>query len=172
MEAFHLIRDFWAERFSALSLSIFKTNLALALQARVPGFDNLNWQYTPNGRVFASNLVVTCDGFSNHSHTDRDHTRYAFGMFGLVLRATGEPYDKEKGVKVGNKEPIKLGDVRGATFRMDDFGISVEFDKCNGQIEMLWDTKVSESSQPCNLSGIKDLFTDNFKRLHITLPLL
>jgi hypothetical protein len=142
MEDFHRIRDFWAERFSTLSLKVFKTNVALASKAQVPGFHELRWQLTQNGLVFASNLVVTCDGFHNHSHTDKDHTRYAFGMWGLIIRATGEPYDKEKGIKVGIKEGVKLGEVRDAKFCIDSFGIEVALGVCNGINDVLWDTTV------------------------------
>lgn len=135
MEQFHRIRDFWANRFASLSLFAFQTNLALAFQTRVPGFDELNWQYTPSGKVFASNLVVTCEGFYNKPHIDRDRTRYAFGMFGLIHRKTGEPYEKTS--------RNTLGDVKGATFRLDKFGIKVNLGSCNGMCEMVWDTRVS-----------------------------
>lgn len=135
MKQFHRIRDFWARRFASLSLTVFKTNLALASEARVQGFDEVNWQFTPNGSVFASNLVVTCEGFNNSPHIDRDHTQYAFGMFGLIDHKTGEPYDRKQGNNIGK--------IKGAKFCLEDFGIEVDFCGCNGVYEMVWDTKVS-----------------------------
>jgi hypothetical protein len=143
MEEYHRIRDFWAEWFSTLSFKVFKTNVALALIAKVPGFHELRWQLTQNGLVFASNLVVTCEGFYNYSHTDKDHTRYGFGMWGLILKASGEPYDKEKGVENSEKERVKLGEVKGANFCIDSFGIEVAMGVCNGVADMVWDTTVS-----------------------------
>jgi hypothetical protein len=144
MEEFHRIRDFWAEQFSSLSLKVFKTNVALASKAKVPGFHDLTWQSTVNGRVFATNLVVTCDGFHNHPHTDKDHTRYAFGMWSLIERATGAPYDKEKGGRFGKEEGVKLGDIRGTQFCIDSFRIQVGIGVCNGVYNLLWDTTVCD----------------------------
>lgn len=134
MTRFHIIRDFLAERLSTLSLSIFKTNLALALEARVPGFDELEWQDTPNSRVFASNMVVTWDGFSNRMHTDKDHSRYASGLWCLIDRKTGNPIEA--------KEAKKLGSVDGACFVVKRYGVKVVLSRCDGMYEMLWDVKV------------------------------
>jgi hypothetical protein len=141
MTRFHKIRDFLAGRFSSLSLYVFKTNIALGLITEVPGFDDVEWQNTPNGQVFASNITVSCDGFANRIHVDRDHTRYAFGLFGLINRLTGKPCDKE--------EAAKLGSVEGLYFVVKDFGIKVALSRCNGLYEILWDTKVSSSTQAC-----------------------
>lgn len=135
MKQFHLIQDFWAERFGLLSMFIFQTNLDLASEADVPGFEDIEWQYTQNGKVFASNLVVTCDGFYNEAHVDKDRTRYSFGMFCLANRKTGRPHEKAK--------ESNLGHVEGSTFCVEEFGIFVPFDLCEGVIEMIWDTTVS-----------------------------
>lgn len=134
MKRFHIIRDFLAERFSTLSLSIFKSNLALALEANIPGFDEPEWQDTPNGKVFASNLVVTWDGFCNRPHTDRDHTRYASGLWSLIDRENGKPIE--------GHASKKLGSVEGACFIVKRFGVKVVLGLCDGIYELLWDLTV------------------------------
>jgi hypothetical protein len=135
MERFHKIRDFLAGRFASLSLFVFKTNLAIGLVTNVPGFDHVEWQDTPNGMVFASNLVISCDGFANRVHIDKDHTRYAFGLFGLINRTTGLPCEKA--------EAAQLGSVEGLYFVIKRFGIKVALTRCNGIYEIIWDSKVS-----------------------------
>lgn len=135
MTQFHKIRDFLAGRFASLSLYVFKTNLALGLLTQVPGFDDVKWQETPNGMVFASNIAVSCDGFANCIHFDRDHTRYAFGLFCLINRLTGQPVSKE--------EAAQLGSVDSLYFVFERFGVKVALSRCNGLYEILWDSKVS-----------------------------
>lgn len=135
MDEFFKIRDFWAERFSSLSLSTFRSNQKLASDSCVPGFDDKEWEATPNGQVFASNLVVTADCFHNISHVDIDHTKYSFGMFGRIFTETGELYDLQG--------PVKAGDVHKCAFMVQDYGIDVDFDGCNGTVEIIWDTEVS-----------------------------
>lgn len=134
MERFHIIRDFLAGRFASLSLYVFKTNLAIGLITEIPGFDDVEWQHTPNGMVFASNIAVSCDGFANRIHIDRDHTRYAFGLFSLINRATGQPCSKE--------DAKGLGSVRGLYFVVKAFGVKVALSRCNGLYEILWDSKI------------------------------
>lgn len=135
MDDFFKIRDFWAERFASLSLSTFKSNQSLATNSCVPSFDDKEWEATPNGHVFASNLVVTADCFHNLSHVDRDHTKYSFGMFARIFRETGELYDL--------KGAVQAGDVHKCAFMVPDYGIEVDFDGCDGIVEMIWDTEVS-----------------------------
>ncbi|KAG0139099.1 hypothetical protein CROQUDRAFT_55199, partial [Cronartium quercuum f. sp. fusiforme G11] len=76
----------------------------------------------------------------NLPHQDHDHTRYSFGMFCRIKQDTGELYE------LGSEET--LGDVKGAKFVIEEFGIEVAFDRCNGIIEMLWDTKMEHYSTP------------------------
>lgn len=133
MSHFHEIRDFWAERFSSLSLYAFESNRNLAQKTKIPGFDHLEWAETPNGQVFASNLTVTTD-FHNKSHFDKDRSRYAFGIFACVDRKTGEPHVVE-----GQSEKGELAD---AAFISSKFGVEVSFDIC-GTTELVWDSKVS-----------------------------
>ncbi|EGG08178.1 uncharacterized protein MELLADRAFT_84954 [Melampsora larici-populina 98AG31] len=135
MEQFHRIHDFWAKHFGSLSMFVFQTNLDLASEADVPGFHNAKWQYTQNGKVFASNLVVTCDGFYNEAHLDHDRTRYSFGMFFLANRKTGRPHEKAKEKNLGSgrndmghdsrwkcdKTQIVSGDQ--VWFLLSDFGV-------------------------------------------------
>lgn len=157
MERFHIIRDFLAGRFASLSLYVFKTNLALGLSTNVPGFDDEKWQDTPKGMVFASNMAVSCDGFANRMHIDKDHTRYAFGLFGLINRETGLPCSKE--------EAKSLGSVEDLYFVLKPFGIKIALSRCNGIYEMLWDTKV------CNLMLILILH-DLINQSSIRFPII
>lgn len=147
MEEFHKPRDFWAERFATLCFAAFESNVQLASKSKIPGFHQSEWQTTPNGSVFALNLVVTCDGFRNTPHKDEgDHTRYSFGMFSRIDRQTGEPYQLK-----GSKP---RGDVKSASFIMEEFGIEVDFDGCDGVVEMVWDTRsIHYSTRSCHFDG-------------------
>lgn len=140
MAGFHKIRDFWATCFSSLCLSAFKSNLDLGTTANVPGFDDVKWQDTPSGQVFASNLAVSCEGFYNKPHKDNDATRYAFGMFSRIDSQTGLPY------QLGGN--INLGDIKGARFVIGQFGIELDFDALDGVFEVVWDSKVKHYSTP------------------------
>lgn len=133
MARFHEIRDFWAERFSSLSMFAFESNRKLAETTKVPGFDQLKWEDTPNGRVFASNLVVTTD-FHNKSHVDKDKSRYAYGIFACVDRKTGDPHVVEGASPQGRLED--------AAFMSPKFGVEVSLDGC-GTTELVWDSTVS-----------------------------
>lgn len=135
MVEFHKLRDFWSERFSSLSLKTFKSNQALAFDANIPGFDDLKWSTTPNGSVFASNLVVTSQCFYNESHTDNNHSKHAFGMFGNIFQETGQLYDLEAAEK--------FGDVKKCSFVIEEYNVEIDYDVCNGVVEMIWDTTVS-----------------------------
>lgn len=132
MAHFHEIRDFWAERFSTLSLHAFNSNLNIAQKAKIPGFDHTEWEETPNGKVFASNLVVTTD-FRNESHVDHDRSRYSYGIFACVDRKTGEPHVVDG--------PSTKGHLAEAGFMSPKFGVEVCFDLC-GTTELVWDSKV------------------------------
>jgi hypothetical protein len=135
MTTLHRIRDFWAERFASLSFMIFISNIQIGMDTNVPGFDELEWEATPNGRVFASNVVVTCEGFFNEPHTDFDHTRYAFGFNCLIDRVTGKLHEADG--------PLNKGKIVGCMFIMKDFDIVVDYDGCDGMYESIWDTTVS-----------------------------
>lgn len=135
MAKFHQIRDFLAERFGSLAFSVFISNIQLAFDANVPGFDDLEWQDTPNGLVFASNLIVTCDGFFNKPHQDKDHTRYSFGINCLIDRKTGMPYQLEGSANKGT--------ICGAMFIVPEFDIVIDYDRCDGLYETVWDSTVS-----------------------------
>lgn len=135
MVEFHKIRDFWAERFSSLSLKTFTSNKALASQANIPSFDDLEWSTTPNGSVFASNLVVTAECFYNEPHVDNDHSKHAFGMFGRIFQETGQLYNLEGGEH--------FGDVQNCAFVIEEYDVEADFDGCNGVVEMIWDTTMS-----------------------------
>lgn len=154
MATFHWIRDFLAERFSSLALSVFKSNLEIGLITKVPGFDDVEWQDTPNGKVFASNMVVSCDGFYNEPHTDHDHTRYAFGINCLIDRETGKPYQLE-----GSENK---GSIVGSLFVLKDFDIAVDYDRCDGIYETVWDSQVrvnlfTDEKNPCLLVSLTHL---------------
>ena len=83
------INKFLAEIFATLSLSAFQSNSMVAASISAPPFSSLQWHESPNGQVFGTNCVLTCDGFSNIMHTDQDVTLYSLGVWGIVDKKTG-----------------------------------------------------------------------------------
>jgi hypothetical protein len=80
--------------------------------------------------VFASNIAVTFDEFVNGKHTDIDESEYSFGFFTRINRQTGKLYSL--------KNDVFQGDSIGAQFHLDDYNIMVDYDACDGVVEMLW----------------------------------
>ena len=128
------IESFFAERFSSLSLFAFESNATLAAQSNAPSWANASFYVSPNSKVFGSNIVVTCDEFVNKKHKDRDSSKYAFGLFSLVDRATGELYQR------GLTAP--RGNTLGARFILDDYNVDVNLDASDGIIEILWNSQI------------------------------
>ncbi|EGF98835.1 uncharacterized protein MELLADRAFT_113183 [Melampsora larici-populina 98AG31] len=79
-------RDFWAEKFSNLSMTTFSANSKITTDSRVPSFESPAWESSANSQVWASSVTITRDNFHNKPHCDRDATPYAFGMFAQVNR--------------------------------------------------------------------------------------
>lgn len=143
------IEDFFAERFSGLSSYAFKSNAELASSAGVPSWAGHSFYVSPNAQVFASNIVVTCDEFVNQKHTDFDATQYAFGFFARINRKTGRLYSRQNDV---NK-----GDSVGARFILDDYRIMVDYDACDGVVEMLWSSKIHHHTTSSATYNAKDV---------------
>ena len=83
-ELLPLINDFLANIFASLSLSAFKSNTMLASPLSASSWSFKNCSQTINGQVFGSNLVLTCDGFRNVGHEDRDASNFSLGVWGHV----------------------------------------------------------------------------------------
>lgn len=132
------INHFLAERFSSLSLGAFESNAERAAKCHSPSWASKSFFGSPNGRVFASNLVVTRDEFVNAEHKDNDHSGYAFGLFSLIKRDTGKLYHRGR--------TSKHGYVKGARFVFSDYNVEVNFDKCDGVVEMVWATDINHYS--------------------------
>ena len=78
------INNFLAKIFGTLSLSAFQSNSMVAASISAPPFSSPQWHESPNGQVFGTNCVLTCDGFRNTMHKDRDETLYSLGFWGIV----------------------------------------------------------------------------------------
>lgn len=123
--------EFWATVFYSLSSFAFTENVKLGHVEKLPSFSDPFWTgNTPAGLVWASNISITSKGFHNESHVDNDLSVYAFGVFCYCLSDTGEIYLRSQ-----NPE---MGDVKGASFWLDKYHIKIDFDHCDGVIEMLW----------------------------------
>lgn len=134
------IESFFAERFSGLSLAAFQSNATLAARTNAPSWANESFYVSPNAQVFGSNITVTFDEFANKKHKDRDASKYAFGFFGLIDRATGEFYHR------GSTAP--RGNTLGARFVLDDYNFDINLDATDGIIEMLWNSQAHHHTTP------------------------
>ncbi|EGG05857.1 uncharacterized protein MELLADRAFT_87712 [Melampsora larici-populina 98AG31] len=124
------IEDFYAERFAGLSSYAFNSNAELASRVGVPSWAGESFYVSPNAQVFASNIAVTYDEFYNAKHTDLDESKYTFGFFTRINRHTGKLYSLRN-------DPFQ-GDSNGSQFFLDNYNVTVDFDACDGVVEMLW----------------------------------
>lgn len=107
----------------------------------LPSFVDAFWTgNTPCGLVWASNISITSKGFNNKSHVDDDHSFFPFGVSCYCLSDTGEIYLRS--LNPG------LGYVEGATFWLDAYNVKIEFDACDGVIEMVWRSNTPHRSSP------------------------
>ncbi|EGG07762.1 uncharacterized protein MELLADRAFT_85489 [Melampsora larici-populina 98AG31] len=128
------IENFYAKRFAALSSYAFNSNAELASKVGVPSWAGESFYVSPNVQVFALNIAVTFDEFVNAKHTDFDESKYAFGFFTRINRKTGKLYSL--------KNDTFQGDSVGACFVLDDYNITVDYDACDGVVEMLWASQI------------------------------
>ena len=134
------IESFFAERFSGLSLYAFESNAAIASRTNAPSWARDSFYVSPNSKVFGSNIVVTFDEFANKKHKDKDASKYSFGLFTLIDRATGELYSRGRTASRGNSI--------GARYVLDDYNLDVNLDSSDGVIEILWNSRVNHHTSP------------------------
>ncbi|EGG00995.1 uncharacterized protein MELLADRAFT_92839 [Melampsora larici-populina 98AG31] len=128
------IESFMAERFSGLSLHAFESNASIAARTNAPSWASESFYVSPNAKVFGSNIVVTCDQFVNKKHKDKDCSKYVFGLFGLVDRASGRLYQRGK--------TAPRGTIMGGRFVLNDYNVDVNLEASDGVIEMIWNSQV------------------------------
>ncbi|EGG05590.1 uncharacterized protein MELLADRAFT_63989 [Melampsora larici-populina 98AG31] len=127
-------KEFWAERFSILSMSAFSANSQIAAEACVPSFNSPAWETSSNTKVWASSVATMRDDLTNKPHDDKDTIPYAVGMFATVNRETGKLHDLIE-------EPCDCN-IEGSIFSLSDYAVGINLDHCNGFIEMLWNIQV------------------------------
>lgn len=133
--------EFWAAVFYSLSSWAFSKNASIGHHQKLPSFADPFWTgNTPTGLVWASNISITSKGFNNTPHVDDDFSVFAFGVFCYCLSDTGEIYMKSQ-----NRG---MGDVKGACFWLDSYHIQIDFDHCDGVVEMLWCSDTHHHSSP------------------------
>lgn len=128
------IEDFFAERFAKLSTYAFESNAEIASRTGAPSWAAQSFYVSPNAQVFASNIAVTFDEFVNAPHNDNDLTRYSFGFFTRINRKTGQLYSLKNNKFQGN--------AVGSCFFLDDYNVMVDYDACDGVVEMLWNSHI------------------------------
>ncbi len=131
------IESFMAARFSTLSLHAYQSNCEVGSRFNAPSFASTSASAIQSSEVFASNIVVTFDGFYNSPHCDHDATKYAFGFFGMINRASGSL--ASSGVD---------GKILGSKFCLDDYNVFINYDLCDGVVEQLWNTQIRHHTPP------------------------
>lgn len=134
------IENFFAERFSSLSLYAHRSNAELAANKGAPSWAGVDFFKSPNAHVFASNLVVTFDEFVNSPHIDLDASKFAFGIFARAYRKTGEYYFRG--------DDRTQSDIVGAGFLLVNYNRYLDYDACDGVVEQVWNTKILHCTTP------------------------
>lgn len=133
MKKLPAIERFLKERFLTLSTTTYEKNCKTAADENCPSWASSHFFTRPNGQTFGSNVVVTCDGFANAPHKDRDATGHAIGLFGLSNRKTGHLYRNVGG-------GARSWRVDDAYFRFKDYNFQIRLGQQNRVMEILWAT--------------------------------
>ncbi|EGG02568.1 uncharacterized protein MELLADRAFT_66274 [Melampsora larici-populina 98AG31] len=128
------IKDFFAERFVNLSSYTFESNTEIASRTGAPLWAGQAFYVSPNAQVFASNIAVTFDKFVNAPHNNNNISRYSFGFWICINCKTGKLYSLKNAEFKGNNV--------GSCFFLDDYNIVVDYDECDGVVEMLWNSHI------------------------------
>lgn len=133
--------EFWATIFYSLSQFAFLQNAVTGRREKLPCFSDPFWTgKTSTGLVWASNISITSKGFNNEAHVDKDLSSYTFGVFCYCLSDTGEIYLRSLNSNIGY--------VKGASFWLDAYNVKIDFDACDGVIEMVWRSDTPHHSSP------------------------
>ena len=122
------VNNFLAGIFASLSLSAFHSNSMLAKSLSAPSWSWTQWDGSPNSQVFGTNCVLTCDGFRNASHIDRDETGYALGFWGIVDQQTGRLISSQERLNL-LREARKAGfhcNALGAKFHVGKLTVDLD----------------------------------------------
>ena len=157
------INNFLAEIFATLSLSAFQSNSMVAASISAPAFSSPQWHESPNGQVFGTNCVLTCDGFRNTMHKDRDETLYSLGFWGIVEEKTGRLITHQERLNLLklNKDPQFHCNALGAKFHVGN--VTVELDSAD-VVTMVFNSQIyHQTTHPTNQST-QSGFGRNFTR--------
>jgi hypothetical protein len=130
------INHFLAEKFASLSIGAFQSNCEQAAKCSAPSSKSIF--KSPNGCVFGFNFVITRDEFANKEHVDKNHSGYTFGLFSLIHQDTGRLYQSGR--------TSKHGYTKGAQFVFPDDNFEINFDACDGVVEMVWASNIRHYS--------------------------
>lgn len=139
------IDNFLAECFAKLSLSAFESNTMIAAKLLAPNWSSIHWHLTNNAQVFGTNFIVTCGGFRNAPHRDRDATGFSMGVWGLIDSETGEllrPKERLKLLDDAKKVKSKC-DALGARFNISNIVINLD---AADVVLMTFNTKVTHNT--------------------------
>ena len=128
------IETFMANRFSYLSLAAYQSNCEIGSSTNVPSFSATSAQIQEDTDVFASNVIVTFDGFHNGPHADNDASKDSFGLFATIHQEDGTLSPSPNGVDEGR--------FQHSCFVLDKYNTIINFDRCNGVVEQIWNITV------------------------------
>jgi hypothetical protein len=125
--------DFYEERFLKLSSCIFQKTVNEANIVQVPSFGVLEYNEV-NKTVFASNLTFTLKDFHNKFHCDNDYNSYSYGIWAPTFLESGNLASQD----------IDKFSCKGGEFVIGPYGISIDFNGCDGVTELIWRAKLDE----------------------------
>ncbi|KAF9528575.1 hypothetical protein CPB83DRAFT_854378 [Crepidotus variabilis] len=122
------------EGFSSLYPGGYQSMRETALSEGTPSFADTDFVDKPGAKSlvpFGISLAITREDFSNYLHTDRDYTADAYGWWWPAQ------WDNQSKRYVFN-EKVSHQDIKGGCFIWGDYGFGVDFERCEGLVEIYW----------------------------------
>jgi hypothetical protein len=110
--------------------------------------------------VFASNLTFILDDFHSVFHCDKDYNSYSYGIWAPTFLESRDLASQE----------IDKFECEGGEFIIGPYGICIDFNGCNGIIEIIW--RVKSNEHRTFPSKTKVLFTHIGTSIQISKKLL
>jgi hypothetical protein len=125
--------DFYEIKFMKLSSCLFQKIAMEVSITQSPNFGILEYNEASDS-VFTSNLTFTLNDFHNVFHCDKKYNFYSYGIWVPTFLESGDLASQE----------INHFQYKSEEFIIWLYGISIDFNNCDGVTELIWYTKSNE----------------------------
>ena len=139
------ISSVYGKKFNALAPKLFENSKMEMACAEVPHLSQLEFntiQEKHDG--FCSNLTYTTEDFSNTFHRDLDFNLYTYGIRAPISIGSSNLSSKQDGFQ-----------SRGGEFVLASYKVFVDFNACDGVVEIIWRGKTDFHSTLASTTMIR-----------------